>query len=198
MKKVLPFGSWPSAITTNLMVSSSIGLAEARLFNGHLYWLEFRPREKGRNVILRHDASGIHELISSEYNCRTQVHEYGGASYLPTDVGVFFVNQADQQIYRVAADGQVARITDAAQTLDACLGKGSVRFGPDVQQVVASLAGDIDQISNQCLSAFPIRVVRFETPSVVHGHAGLPINVDASGGDFLFRRAEVAGERTLF
>jgi len=116
MKKVLPFGTWPSAITTDLMVSSNIGLSEARLFDGKLYWLEFRPREKGRNAIVRLDVTGPVDLIPSEYNCRTQVHEYGGASYLPTARGVFFVNQADQQIYRVTSDGQVAQLTDAANT----------------------------------------------------------------------------------
>ncbi len=116
MSKILPFGTWPSAITTNLMVSSNIGLAEARLFADELYWLEFRPRENGRNVIVRKRAGGIEDLIGADYNCRSQVHEYGGASYMPTSAGVFFVNQADQQIYRVAADGQVAQITDAANT----------------------------------------------------------------------------------
>jgi dipeptidyl aminopeptidase/acylaminoacyl peptidase len=98
------------------MVSSNIGLAEARLFGDDLFWLEFRPRENGRNVIVRQGADGIQDLIGVDYNCRSQVHEYGGASYLPTPVGVFFVNQADQQIYRVAPDGQVAQITDARNT----------------------------------------------------------------------------------
>ncbi len=116
MSKTLPFGTWPSAITTNLMVSSNIGLAEARLDGNDLYWLEFRPRENGRNVIVRHDEQGTRDLIGGDYNCRSQVHEYGGASYMPTPVGVFFVNQADQQIYRATPDGQVARITDASET----------------------------------------------------------------------------------
>ena len=45
------YGSWESPITTELMVSSSIGLSEARIFNSTLFWLESRPQEQGLSLI---------------------------------------------------------------------------------------------------------------------------------------------------
>jgi len=85
MKKIAPFGSWPSEITTELMTAGSIGLSETRLFNGLVYWLESRPQEQGRTVIVRQNENGNNEdIIPTEYSCRTRVHEYGGACYLPT------------------------------------------------------------------------------------------------------------------
>lgn len=123
MKKLAAYGSWSSAITAQLMCSSSIGLSQARLFDGDIYWLESRPQEQGRSVIVRQAVSDLRngegtvatEVISAEFNCRTRVHEYGGASYIPTDDGVFFVNQEDQQIYRVF-DGDVTQISHQPDT----------------------------------------------------------------------------------
>ena len=109
-----PYGSWPSDITTSLMTSGAIGLSETRLFEGTVYWLESRPQEQGRTVIVRQNLqNGVEELIPAEYSSRTRVHEYGGACYLPTSVGLFFVNQEDQQIYKVDASLAITRLTNA-------------------------------------------------------------------------------------
>ena len=114
MINTAPYGSWPSDITTSLMTSSAIGLSEARLFEGSVYWLESRPQEQGRTVIVRKNPQNVlEELTPSEYSCRTRVHEYGGACYLPTSAGVFFVNQEDQQIYKVEASLAITRLTNA-------------------------------------------------------------------------------------
>jgi len=113
MKTTAAFGTWPSEITAELMCSSSIGLSLATIFNNEIYWLENRPQEQGRSVIVKlplpKDLSTIDhcqktDVIPAQYNCRTQVHEYGGACYLPTDDGVFFVNHLDQQVYKVVGD----------------------------------------------------------------------------------------------
>jgi len=114
MKKVVPFGAWPSEITTGLITAGTVGLSETRLFNGSVYWLESRPEEQGRTVIVMQDDDGNHkELIPAGYSCRTRVHEYGGACYLPTADGVFFVNQEDQQVCKLKADLSVVKLTDA-------------------------------------------------------------------------------------
>lgn len=126
MKKAARFGTWPSTITAELMCSSSVGVSHARLFDGDIYWLESRPEEKGRSVIVKRSVARLSgdaaladdasvEVIPAEYNCRTQVHEYGGASFLPTEEGVFFVNQSDQQVYLAKAGSAVA-VTNQAGT----------------------------------------------------------------------------------
>ncbi len=114
MKKSAPYGSWPSEITTALMTGGAIGLSEVRLFGGSVYWLESRPQEQGRTMIVCIDGQGEKkELLSSDYSCRTSVHEYGGACYLPTSAGLFFVNHKDQQIYKLDSTHKVSQLTDA-------------------------------------------------------------------------------------
>ena len=53
--KTAPYGSWKSPITSDLIVAQSITLSEVRLDGGHVYWLEGRPQEQGRYVVVRGD-----------------------------------------------------------------------------------------------------------------------------------------------
>ena len=56
--KTAPFGSWKSPITSELIVAQSVSLTDVRLDGGNIYWLEGRPQEQGRNVIVRAGAAG--------------------------------------------------------------------------------------------------------------------------------------------
>jgi dipeptidyl aminopeptidase/acylaminoacyl peptidase len=100
------YGSWKSPIMSDLIVAQSIALSEARLDGEHIYWLEGRPQEQGRFVVVRADASGGHatDLTPKPYSARTRVHEYGGASWMVAGGVVYFSNFADGRLYR-QADG---------------------------------------------------------------------------------------------
>lgn len=121
-KQTAPYGTWDSRITPELMVASNVGLSQARLFNNTLYWVESRPQEQGRSVICKQSIVNDQkqalttDILPADYNCRTRVHEYGGASYLPTNRGVFFVNFEDQQIYLIDDTGTVKKLTSAEDT----------------------------------------------------------------------------------
>ena len=52
------YGSWSSPITSDLIVASSIGLGGILLDGGDVYWLESRPQEGGRSVLVRRAADG--------------------------------------------------------------------------------------------------------------------------------------------
>lgn len=113
-KQVSPYGSWKSPITPELMLGSSVGLGEIQRCNDELYWIEMRPEEAGRYVIVKQDCSGTRsDIIDKDYNARTRVHEYGGASYLATEAGIFFCNFTDQAIYHQTADGHCRQLTHA-------------------------------------------------------------------------------------
>ena len=56
--KTAPYGSWKSPITSDLIVAQSISLSDVRLDGGHIYWLEGRPQEQGRSVVVRADEDG--------------------------------------------------------------------------------------------------------------------------------------------
>ena len=105
--KIAPYGSWKSPITSDLIVKEIIGLSQLQLDGADSYWLELRPSEGGRQVIVRQDAAGKRQDITPpEFNARTRVHEYGGGDYVVSDGDVCFTNFADQQIYRQSGDGQ--------------------------------------------------------------------------------------------
>jgi len=81
-----------------------IGLGQPRLDGEDIYWIEMRPSEQGRHVIVRRSADGVTTDINpAEFNARTRVHEYGGGDYVVRDGVVCFSNFADQQLYRQAA-----------------------------------------------------------------------------------------------
>ncbi|HEY7665882.1 MAG TPA: prolyl oligopeptidase family serine peptidase [Xanthobacteraceae bacterium] len=99
--KTAPYGSWRSPITSELIVAQSITLSEVRLDGADIYWLEGRPQERGRNVVVRAEADGpMIEITPSPYNARTRVHEYGGGSWTVRDGTVYFSNFADGRLYR--------------------------------------------------------------------------------------------------
>ncbi len=53
-----PYGSWDSPITPTMLTHAGIGLSEVAADGTDLYWLEFRPTEAGRTVIVRRTADG--------------------------------------------------------------------------------------------------------------------------------------------
>jgi dienelactone hydrolase len=95
-----PYGSWKSPITSDLIVSGSIGLSQPLIDDGDVYWIEMRPTEGGRAVIVRRDASGATgDVNPPPFNARTRVHEYGGGDYAVFDGAVYFSNFSDQRVY---------------------------------------------------------------------------------------------------
>jgi hypothetical protein len=58
MPQIAPCGSWKSPITTDLIVSETIGLAQVFIDGQDIYRVEMRPSEGGRSVIVRRTADG--------------------------------------------------------------------------------------------------------------------------------------------
>jgi dipeptidyl aminopeptidase/acylaminoacyl peptidase len=100
-KKTAPHGSWKSPITSDLIVSGSVGLSQIALDGGDIYWVESRPAEGGRNVLVRRSPDGrTVDVTPAPFNVRTRVHEYGGGAYAIAGGIVYFSNFADQRLYR--------------------------------------------------------------------------------------------------
>ncbi|MGD2147843.1 MAG: S9 family peptidase [Anaerolineae bacterium] len=96
-----PYGSWQSPITATLIASGTLKLLEPRLAGDDTYWIEMRPEEEGRYVIVRRCADGtVNDVTPPPYGARTRVHEYGGGAYLVDGDTVYFSNWHDQLLYR--------------------------------------------------------------------------------------------------
>ena len=97
-----PFGTWPSPITAQVAASQGLRLSAPVVDGDDIYWLEARPAEGGRSVVVRSAADGvIQEMTPAGFNVRSRVHEYGGGSYTVDRGTVFFSNFTDQRLYRV-------------------------------------------------------------------------------------------------
>ena len=67
-----------------------------------VYWVESRPTEAGRSVIVRRSADGeITDISPADFNSRTRAHEYGGGAYAVRDGVIISSNFADQRAYRL-------------------------------------------------------------------------------------------------
>lgn len=117
----LPYGSWPSPIDTELLTAGSVGISAPTVDgsdNGsQLYWLESRPSEKGRTVLVRADrAAGAAtdtavDITPVPFNVRSSVHEYGGGAYAVADSVVVFSNFTDGRLYVIEGTAAPRAIT---------------------------------------------------------------------------------------
>ncbi len=111
-----PYGTWRSPITPDLITGRRIGLSTPRVDGDDIYWLESRPEEAGRSVIVRRRADGTAaEAVPAGFSVRTRVHEYGGGAYAVRDGVLIFANFQDTRLYR-SDDGAPPRpITPAGE-----------------------------------------------------------------------------------
>lgn len=104
-----PFGAWPSPVTTAMLTESPPGIREPGS-NGHdLMWVESRPREAGRYVLVMQTPEGPRDVTPTPFNVRNRVHEYGGGSWAANGDVIIFSNFADNRLYRLDGLGSEPR-----------------------------------------------------------------------------------------
>jgi len=97
-----PCGSWRSPISARMLAEQSIGIGAIALDGDDLYWLEMRPADGGRYVLVRRDAGGhVEDVTATPHNVRTRVHEYGGGAYAVDGGVVWYSNAADGRLHRL-------------------------------------------------------------------------------------------------
>src|SRR5215471_19939827 len=114
--QVISYGSWKSPITSDLIVSGTVGLGQIAIDGADVYWAETRPQEKGRYVVVKLTPDGqTVDLTPPSFNARTRVHEYGGGGFTVSDGSVYFSNFADQRLYLFDGAGEPQAITPEAE-----------------------------------------------------------------------------------
>src|SRR4051794_13823486 len=108
-----PYGSWLSPITSAMLVERAVELSDLVVDGETIYWIESRPAEDGRQVIVRRRPDGtIEDVLPPGFSARPLVHEYGGLCFAVRDGVVWFSNFVDQRLWRLAPDGQPVPISD--------------------------------------------------------------------------------------
>ncbi|HYH93814.1 MAG TPA: S9 family peptidase, partial [Candidatus Saccharimonadales bacterium] len=101
-RQILPYGTWPSPLRPEDLVTDAIRLAEPWVDGDDRYWIEGRPEEGGRRVLVREGLDGgAVDLTPAPFDVRTTVHEYGGGSYVVAGGTVVFSHRADGRLYRL-------------------------------------------------------------------------------------------------
>ncbi len=100
MPSISPYGSWTSPISPETLTEARPSRDFLSHSNGCLYWLESRPWENGRSVIVEKSVDGqLRDLLPAPHSVRSKVHEYGGTPYIVVSNTLYFCLQDDQQIY---------------------------------------------------------------------------------------------------
>jgi len=95
------YGEWHSPISAEDIASGTTEFGGVAVDDGTPYWLERRPAEDGRGVVVRRDPDGTDvELTPEEVDVRTTVHEYGGGDFAVHNGTVIYSRFEDQRLYR--------------------------------------------------------------------------------------------------
>lgn len=103
-----PYGTWESPIAPRNLVEDVVRLSQLQVHgtgaDPDVYWVESRPAEGGREVIVRYRGGDVHDVIPTGFYARTRVHEYGGRCYAVHGDKIVFSNWSDQRLW-VTSDG---------------------------------------------------------------------------------------------
>ncbi len=113
MATTAPYGSWASPVSASMLSGGGVGLGEVTTDGGDVYWVETRPREAGRSVVVRRTPDGeIVDVTPPVLDSRTRVHEYGGGAYGVGGPVVVTSHFTDQRVYRL--EGEAATVITPA------------------------------------------------------------------------------------
>ncbi|WP_130911399.1 S9 family peptidase [Pseudomonas sp. Sample_9] len=91
-------------------VAAGTDFAELQLGAHGVFWNEYRPEDAACRIWHWRDGAAK-RLTPDGFSVRSRVYEYGGGAFCLTPDGVVFVNEADQQMYRQALDGEPVALT---------------------------------------------------------------------------------------
>ncbi|KAJ8762410.1 hypothetical protein K2173_007570 [Erythroxylum novogranatense] len=194
-KVTAPYGSWKSPITADVVSVASKQLGGTAVDgHGRLIWLESRPMESGREVLVKEAAQPGEEPIDvtpKEFAVRTTAQEYGGGAFRILDDTVIFSNYKDQRLYKQSIDSK------------ACTDLAPVPLTPDYGGPVVSFAdGVFDLRFNRYVSVMEDR--RISSANATTTIVAVSLNdtdaqepkVLVSGNDFYaFPRLDPKNER---
>ncbi|MFR0673557.1 prolyl oligopeptidase family serine peptidase [Enterobacterales bacterium AW_CKDN230030176-1A_HGKHYDSX7] len=100
-------------------VAAGTDFADLKVGPAGVFWNEFRPTDGACRLWHWRDGQAVC-LTPDGFSVRSRVYEYGGGSFTVGETHLYFVNEADQQVYVQPANG------GTPQALTAC---GDCRYG---------------------------------------------------------------------
>lgn len=108
----LGYGSWPSSIGIEQMLTSSDPISGLKAAGNNLYWLRRLNKEDGRNSIFvyRTDSGDVAEVTPGDVSVRSRVMEYGGGTHQVAGSIVVFCDDTAHCV-KAERDGQIFQLT---------------------------------------------------------------------------------------
>ena len=108
----LPCGTWPSPLSPEQCAAGAASLGFAGAHADTVYWVEGRPQEKGRSVLMSWRPGGNPgEVLAPDTDVRSRVHEYGGTPWCAAGDRLVWSEARDQRLRVREADGSVRVLT---------------------------------------------------------------------------------------
>jgi dienelactone hydrolase len=127
MPPIAPYGFWASPIDTAAVIQAAITPAYPRATAAAAFWLEARPAEQGRQVIVAQLPDGTkRELLPPGMSAKTRLLEYGGCPYWLCGAWLVWVEAQSQQLFASALEPLLQG--EPCAPLQLSLGEG-LRFG---------------------------------------------------------------------
>lgn len=110
--RAAPYGTWRSPLTAMQVTKGALRFDHIVIADKDVYWLEERPAEGGRGVVVKRTPDGrTVDVTPPQTNVRSRVHEYGGSAYAVHRGTLIYSNFSDQRVYALASGGRPEPIT---------------------------------------------------------------------------------------
>ncbi|MFT8368044.1 MAG: prolyl oligopeptidase family serine peptidase [Acetobacter papayae] len=127
-RRPIPCGAWPSPVTAALVAGKTLTLSEVTAWDQTVYWLERRPAEGGRTVLMHwSEAAGCAEALPPQTDIGTRVHEYGGGAYAVGAQGIAYSERKSGAVWLAQKTDAQTR-ADGGQEIRQLAGQPGLRF----------------------------------------------------------------------
>lgn len=131
MNAPAPCGSWSSPITIDALLAAGTGLQSVGVDGNDVYWLESRPDDDGRTVLVK-ASDGEPVVVTPGANVRGRVQEYGGGTWHAAEGIVVWCNDLDASVH-VTVEGTDRQLTPSNKAL----AYGDLLVVPRLRRVLA-------------------------------------------------------------
>jgi len=181
------YGFWQSSVSLEHVFAQKAAMTYPSVRQHDFFYMTTLAEQKGRSVLMRcalgQPNSTAQCITPKPFSLRTKVNEYGGKSYWLVGDDIYFVNQADQHLYRQTLHDRVDDCTDGKAStpvqLSPYLANGKQAMFADLQVMhdgrllaVMELSDESGSENKMCLAAIDAR------------YQNKPVITLAEGADF--------------
>jgi dipeptidyl aminopeptidase/acylaminoacyl peptidase len=114
-RTIAPYGTWQSPVTASAVTARPLSLHGLSADGDTLYWLESRPSEAGRTVLMRWSRErGTAEVTPAPANLLGRFYEYGGGAYRVSGGWIVYSEHSDNAVRLIDPDGTMRIIAQVA------------------------------------------------------------------------------------